>query len=78
MQLDIERHDHVKRRLRALRVTFVDIAAELGCRPSLVTMVSQGHRRSERIEQAIAGHLKLSPSEIWPDRYPTEKKGVSP
>ncbi|RJE81098.1 DNA-binding protein [Paracoccus sp. JM45] len=72
MRLDIERHDEVKRKLRVLRVTFVDIAAELGCRSSFVTMVSQGHRRSERIEKAIADHLKLNPREIWPDRYPAK------
>ncbi len=69
MQVDIANHDAIKRDLRALGIKLVDIAAELRCPPSLVTMVSQGRRRSQEIELAIASRLKRNPAELWPDRY---------
>lgn len=69
MQVDIANHDAIKRDLRALGVKLVDIAAELRCPPSLVTMVSQGKRRSQEIELAIASRLNRNPAELWPDRY---------
>ncbi|MFN3312486.1 MAG: helix-turn-helix domain-containing protein [Hyphomonas sp.] len=69
MQVDIANHDAIKRDLRALGIKLVDIAAELRCPPSLVTMVSQGKRRSQEIELAIASRLKRNPAELWPDRY---------
>lgn len=69
VQIDIANHDAIKRDLRALGIKLVDIATDLRCPPSLVTMVSQGKRRSEEIELAIASRLKRSPAELWPDRY---------
>ncbi|WP_367275763.1 helix-turn-helix domain-containing protein [uncultured Paracoccus sp.] len=69
MQVDIANHDAIKRDLRAAGIKLVDIAAELRCPPSLVTMVSQGRRRSQEIELAIASRLDRSPAELWPDRY---------
>lgn len=69
MDIDIEKHDAVKRALRAKGIKLVDIAAKLGCPPSLVTMVSQGRRRSESIERAIAEQLDRQARDIWPDRY---------
>lgn len=69
MQVDIANHDAIKRDIRALGIKLVDIAAELHCPPSLVTMVSQGKRRSQEIELAIASRLKRNPAELWPDRY---------
>lgn len=69
VQVDIANHDAIKRDLRALGIKLVDIAAELRCPPSLVTMVSQGKRRSQEIELAIASRLKRNPAELWPDRY---------
>lgn len=69
VQVDIANHDAIKRDLRALGIKLVDIATDLRCPPSLVTMVSQGKRRSEEIELAIASRLNRSPAELWPDRY---------
>lgn len=69
MLLDIERHDAIKRQLRARRVTFVDIAKELGITQVAVTRVCQGHARSIRIERAIADKLEVPPRNLWPDRY---------
>lgn len=74
MEIDIEKHDAVKRALRAKGVKFVDIASQLGCPPSLVTMVSQGRRRSQHVELAIAKVLDRPPQEIWPDRYDLQGK----
>lgn len=69
MLLDIERHDAIKRDLRILGIKFVDIAAELSCPPSMVTMVSQGRRHSAQVERAIARKLGRNPEGIWPERY---------
>ncbi len=69
MQIDIERHDAIKRQLRARRVTFVGIAKELGITQVAVTRVCQGHARSIRVEQAIAEKLEVQPGSLWPDRY---------
>ncbi|WP_407673384.1 helix-turn-helix domain-containing protein [Paracoccus caeni] len=65
----------MKRALRAKGVKFVDIASDIGCPPSLVTMVSQGRRSSKRVEMAIASTLNRPPQEIWPDRYDIKKQG---
>lgn len=69
MQVDIANHDAIKRDLRALGIKLVDIAADLHCPPSLVTMVSQGKRRSQEVELAIASRLNRKPADLWPDRY---------
>lgn len=74
MQVDLEQHDAVKRQLRAKGVTFADISVEIGCRPSLVTMVSQGRRRSREIENAIARRIGVSPEMLWPSRYKEEEE----
>lgn len=69
VQFDIERHDGIKRRLRAKHITFVQIAKELGVSGVTVTCVSQGRSRSDRIQQAIADKLGVEPASLWPDRY---------
>lgn len=69
MHLDFERHDEIKRRLRAKRVTFLSIAQELGISREYVTMVCQGHRNSHRIQQAIADKLGVTPESLWPEKY---------
>lgn len=69
MYVDIERHDGIKRRLRAKGITFTQIAEELGITSVAITRVCQGHGRSERVECAIARKLGTAPHELWPDRY---------
>jgi lambda repressor-like predicted transcriptional regulator len=64
------RHLRIKESLRLRGSSLSEIARDLNVSASTVTIVSQGHRRSERIERAIAQALGLSPSEVWPDRYP--------
>ncbi|MCX8281520.1 helix-turn-helix domain-containing protein [Phyllobacterium sp. 0TCS1.6C] len=71
MRVDIERHDSIKRRLRAEKITFVKIAEELGITQVAVTRVCQGRAKSERVQQAIAAKLGVRASSLWPDRYQT-------
>ncbi len=56
-------------RLRLAGSSLADVARELGVAPTTVTSVSQGMRRSRRIEAAIAGKLNEAPAQLWPERY---------
>ena len=56
-------------RLRVAGSSLSQIARELGVQPTTVTAVSQGMRRSRRIEDKIATVLATSPEKLWPDRY---------
>lgn len=58
-------------RLRLVGSSLSQIARELSVAPTTVTSVSQGHRRSRRIESAIAAKLNILPQALWRDRYPT-------
>lgn len=73
MEVDIERHDAIKRRLRARKITFVKIAQDLGISQPAVTRVCQGYARSIRVEEAIASGLNVTPKSLWPDRYENEE-----
>ena len=73
--VDIELHDAIKRRLKARKVSLSNIAAEAGCGLSLVTMVSQGHRRNTTVEGLIAEKLGERPETVWPFRY-IEKEDI--
>ena len=55
--------------LRVNGSSLADIARELNVAPTTVTIVSQGLRRSRRIEAAIAKRLNVTPARLWPDRY---------
>lgn len=77
--VDLKLHEVTKLRLRLAGSSFSKIARKLCVAPSTVTSVSQGYRRSRRIEQAIACTLGEMPAQLWPDRYPTplaEQPGV--
>ncbi len=71
-----EQHELVKMRLRLAGSSLAEIARELSVTPTTVTIVSQGQRRSRRIEQAIATKLGTTAAMLWPDRY-DEKGGCS-
>ncbi|SEP72877.1 Winged helix-turn-helix DNA-binding [Solimonas aquatica] len=63
-------------RLRIAGSSLAEVARDLGVAGTTVTSVSQGYRRSRRIETAIAAKLSVRPEELWPDRYPnTEGSG---
>ncbi|MFN8682351.1 transcriptional regulator [Paracoccus sp. P2] len=65
-------HEMIRARLRLAGTSFSDIARELGKTPASVSLVSQGHRRSQKIQRAIAEKLDTTPENIWPDRYEQE------
>lgn len=70
MHPSLERHEIIKMRLRLAGSSLAQIARELGVAPTTVTTVSQGYRRSRRIERAIAHALCVQPESLWSDRYP--------
>lgn len=69
MSVDLQRHEDVKLRLREKGSSLTRIARETGVLQSTVTVVSQGYRRSRRIEFEIAKALGTTPQELFPDRY---------
>jgi Ner family transcriptional regulator len=64
-----EQHERIKMRLRLAGSSLACVARELGVAATTVTSVSQGARRSRRIEALIAAKLGLRPAQLWPDRY---------
>ena len=77
MSVDLRRHELVKFRLRAEGSSLASIARELGVLQSSVTVVSQGYRRSHRIQTAIAVALGTTPQTLFPYRYP-KKEDLTP
>ncbi|WP_348538784.1 helix-turn-helix domain-containing protein [Shimia sp. R10_1] len=69
--MDLARHERIKYDLRLLGTSLAQISRELGVSISSVSTVSQGYRRSERIQKAIAVQLGTSPEVLWPERYQT-------
>lgn len=74
MQADVEKHEKIKMLLRLAGSSLSQIARELSVAPTTVTTVSQGYRRSKRIETAIAAKLGLDPSELWRERYASPRR----
>ena len=70
----LRQHEKIKYWLRLKGISLAQIARELNVTPTTVTTVSQGTSRSRRIEAAIAGHLGMGPSRLWPDRYMQAEK----
>ena len=64
-----EQHEWIKMRLRLAGSSLAAVARELGVAATTVTTVSQGARRSRRIEATIASKLGVGPAELWPERY---------
>lgn len=63
------RHAEIRDGLRAAGSSLSALARELGVAGPTVTIVSQGHRRSRRIERAIAERLGRDVRDVFPDRY---------
>jgi len=72
-----KRHERIKTRLRLAGCSLAQVARELGVQPTTVTSVSQGYRRSRRIEDRIAAKLSTTPAKLWPDRYPASPTPLS-
>ncbi len=71
--VDLEKHERIKCALRISGSSLAKLSRELGLSISSVSTVSQGYRRSRRIQKAIAEQLGKSPEELWPERYQTEE-----
>ena len=69
MAPDPARHVEIRQGLKAAGTSLSAVARELGVTPSTVTIVSQGYRRSHRVQTAIARHLGRNVHELFPDRY---------
>lgn len=59
--------------LRLVGSSLAQVARDLQVAATTVTSVSQGYRRSRRIETAIATKLGVGPEELWPERYPANR-----
>jgi Ner family transcriptional regulator len=70
MKPELELHERIKMRLRLAGSSLADVARGLDVAGTTVTSVSQGYRRSRRIEAAIAAKLGVRPVDLWPERYP--------
>lgn len=69
MRASLRQHERIKMRLRLCGSSLAEVARELGVARTTVTSVSQGYRRSRRIESAIADKLGQPTERVWPDRY---------
>lgn len=84
MTVDLDRHEMTKATLKISKSSMSDIAREIGVSHSSITVVSQGYRRSARIEAAIASKLGMTAAELYPERYPqsaqidSKKKPMGP
>lgn len=75
MRPALEKHERIKMRLWIAGSSLADVARELDVAATTVTSVSQGYRRSRRVETAIATKLGVLPNTLWPDRYPDKGCG---
>lgn len=78
MKSERKRHERIKMRLRLAGTSLSQIARALDVQPTTVTAVSQGLRRSRRIEEKIAEALATSAAKLWPDRYPSVAESTPP
>ena len=67
------RHQRLKAELKANGYSISRIAESIGVSVATVIVVSQGYRKSARVQAAIAKALNRRPEEIWPDRYGPEQ-----
>ncbi|PAU98836.1 helix-turn-helix domain-containing protein [Paracoccus salipaludis] len=74
MKVDLQNHERLKCRLRLAGSSMAGVARALGISQSSVTVVSQGYRRSHRVQSEIAGQLGTTPQELFPDRYDVEEE----
>lgn len=70
-------HERLKMELRLRGKSIASVARELEVLRSTVTLVSQGLRRSLKIERALADAVDTTPAELFPDRYPAEEDNAA-
>ena len=69
LNVDLEFHERLKCQLRLAGSSMANISRSLGISQSSVTVVSQGYRRSRRIEAEIARQLGTSAEKLFADCY---------
>lgn len=69
---DLRKHERIKFELRLAGSSLAKVSRSLGLAQSTVSVVSMGHGRSHRIQEAIASELGKTPEELWPKRYRTK------
>ena len=72
--IDERQHQRIRAALALKGITLTSIARKLDVKPTTITIVSKGYRRSKRIEQAIADAIGTSPAALWPSRYPADSE----
>jgi Ner family transcriptional regulator len=68
-QPDLARHKRIREALRDAGSSIAELSAEIGVAGATMTIVSQGHRTSHRIQTAIAEKLGTTPEALFPERY---------
>lgn len=69
MKIDLQHHEFLKFQLRSAGTSMAQVARKLGISQSSVTVVSQGYRRSHRVQEEIARQLGTTPQLLFPERY---------
>lgn len=67
------RHQEIRDALKARGLTISDVARQLGLSQATITTVSQGYRRSARVERHLAELLGMTCATLFPERYPDEE-----
>lgn len=67
-KIDLAQHEMIKARLRIIGSSLAQISRELGISHATTGAACAGYSRSRRVEKAIADKLKVTPSDLWPDR----------
>lgn len=73
MTVDLARHADIRKRLSAVGLSISALAREVGVAPETITIVSQGYRRSRRVESELASALGTTPERLFPERYTAEE-----
>ncbi|MBT8154310.1 helix-turn-helix domain-containing protein [Epibacterium ulvae] len=71
---DLERHENLKCSLRKRGSSLAKAAEFLKISPTSVTLVSQGFRRSHKIQSHLAAILETTPEALFPERYQEVKE----
>lgn len=68
------RHQEIRDALKERGYTISGVARDLGISAATVTTVSQGYRRSARVEEYLAQLLGVSTACLFPERYQEEHR----
>ncbi|WP_170362230.1 helix-turn-helix domain-containing protein [Ruegeria arenilitoris] len=67
--VDLAKHEQIKCDLRLKGSSLAKLSRDIGRSISSVSTVSQGYRRSDYVQKAIAEKLGTTPEALWPERY---------